>query len=72
MLKDVPTEEAPMRVMWAKVLRMLDVYRKSVKTEQKHGEFDRLWSTFPYVRNFNFPSKSTLLRYSVISDAFPL
>ena len=44
MLKDVPTEEAPMRVLWAKVLRMLEAYRKSVKTEQKHGEFDRLWS----------------------------
>ena len=29
MLKDVPTEDAPMRVMWAKVLRMLDVSRKS-------------------------------------------
>ena len=58
MLKDVPTEEAPMRVMWAKVLRMLDVYRKSVKTEQKHGEFDRLWSpenNFPLRQKLQLP-----------------
>ena len=58
MLKDVPTEEAPMRVLWAKVLRILDVYRKSVKTEQKHGEFDRLWSpgnNFPLRQKLQLP-----------------
>ena len=57
MLKDVPTEEAPMRVMWAKVLRMLDVYRKSVKTEQNR-EFDRLWSpenNFPLRQKLQLP-----------------
>jgi hypothetical protein len=44
MLKNVPTEDGPMRVMWAKVMRMLVAYRKSVDTAQKHKEFDPLWS----------------------------
>ena len=44
MLKDVPTEIGPMRVLWARVLRMLEAYRTSVNTAQKHRMFDDLWS----------------------------
>ena len=43
-LKDVPTEEAPMRVLWKRVVIWLEAYRASIKTAQKHGKFDRLWS----------------------------
>jgi hypothetical protein len=43
MLKNVPTEDCPMRVMWAKVMRMLDAYRKSVDTAQKKRQF--VWSS---------------------------
>ena len=44
MLEDVPTEDGPMRVLWARVKRMLEAYRKSVKTAQKHNQFDANWS----------------------------
>jgi len=43
MLKNVPNEVALMRVMWAKVMRMLDAYRKSVDTVQKKRQF--VWSS---------------------------
>ena len=44
MLKNVPTEDGPMEVMWMRVLRMLDGYKKSIDTAQIKGKFDRLWS----------------------------
>ena len=44
MLQNVPTEDGRMRVMWARVIRMLEAYRISVKTAQKHGKFDANWS----------------------------
>ena len=44
MLNDVPTEHAPMKVMWEKGKRMLQAYRKTIDTAQKHGKFDANWS----------------------------
>ena len=75
MLKDVPTEEAPMRVMWKKVVRMLDAYRKSVDTAQKHGKFDRLWSpqSNPGLRlQLEDPFQINPPQVLVISNALPL
>ena len=43
MLEDVPTEDGPMRVLWARVKRMLEAYRKSVDTAQKNRQF--VWSS---------------------------
>ena len=40
MLKNVPTEDVEMRVMWRRVMRMLVAYKKTVDTAQKHGKFD--------------------------------
>jgi hypothetical protein len=44
MLEDVPTEDGPMRVLWARVKRMLEAYRKSVDTAKKNRKFDANWS----------------------------
>ena len=44
MLKDVPTDDSQMEVLWRKVLRMLEAYRKSVDTAKKHRKFDKNWS----------------------------
>ena len=44
MLKNVPTEDGPMEVMWMRVLRMLKIYRKSVDTAKKNRKFDANWS----------------------------
>ena len=74
-LKNVPTEDAPMRVMWKKVVRMLEAYRKSVKTEQKHGKFDRLWSpqSNPGLRlQLEDPFQINPPQVLVISNALPL
>ena len=43
MLNDVPTEHAPMKVMWEKGKRMLKTYRESVDTAQKKRQF--VWSS---------------------------
>ena len=43
-LQDVPTDDSQMEVLWRKVLRMLEAYRKSIKTAQKKRKFDRNWS----------------------------
>ena len=43
-LKNVPTDDSPMEVLWRKVVRMLEAYRALIKTAQKKGKFDCLWS----------------------------
>ena len=43
MLNDVPTEHAPMKVMWEKGKRMLKIYRESVDTAKKKRQF--VWSS---------------------------
>ena len=43
MLNDVPTEHAPMKVMWERVTRMLKTYRESVHNAQKKRQF--VWSS---------------------------
>ena len=75
MLKDVPTEEAPMRVMWAKVLRMLDAYKNQLTLHRKRESSTVVGlhkATPTFVRNLKLTSKSTLLRYLIVSNEFPL
>jgi hypothetical protein len=43
MLQNVPTEDDPTEVLWRRVTRMLDAYRKSVDTAQKNRQF--VWSS---------------------------
>jgi len=44
MLKNVPTEDGPMRVIWARVQRMLQDYKDLIRAAQSNKNFDRLWS----------------------------
>ena len=61
MLEDVPTEDGPMRVLWARVKRMLEAYRKSVDTAKKNRKFDANWS----------PGSNPGLRLQ-LQDPFPI
>ena len=57
-LKNVPTEDDPMEVLWRRVTRMLKTYRESVDTAKKNRKFDRLWSpenNFPLRQKLQLP-----------------
>ena len=71
MLQNVPTEDGPMRVLWARVKRMLEAYRKSVKTAQKHNQFDA--NSNPGLRQqLEAPFQIDPPQVLVISNALPL
>ena len=44
MLRNVPNEDGPMRVMWKRVQRMLQAYKDLIRASQSNKDFDRLWS----------------------------
>ena len=44
MLRNVPNEDGPMRVMWKRVQRMLQAYKDLIRAAQSHQNFDRLSS----------------------------
>ena len=75
MLNDVPTEHAPMKVMWEKGKRMLKTYRESVDTAKKNRKFDANWSpgSNPGLRQqLEDPFQINPPQVLVISNALPL
>ena len=44
LLRNVPNEDGPIRVMWARVQRMLLGYKDLIRAAQSNKNFDRLWS----------------------------
>ena len=75
MLNDVPTEHAPMKVMWERVTRMLKTYRESVHTAQKKRQF--VWSSENKIimklrQQLEAPFQIDPLQVLVMSNALPL
>jgi hypothetical protein len=75
MLKNVPTEDGPMEVMWMRVLRMLKTYRESVGTAKKKRQF--VWSSEYKIimklrQQLEAPFQIDPPQVLVISNALPL